>query len=195
MKTLNVDNQILLVSKLFLVAIIFTLAFASCQNQNTNNNQNDLKELIKKKVKEKDKGIAIMLDELDSFGMGNPESGKQDSLKTAIKLVEAYEWEKARVALNEYMKKYGEEDIPKYFIAICLMNLDEYAKAAKHFQPLSIKEDFILYDETNYRLGLCYYMFNSKEGLESARKIFQKLADDPDSSYRETGKAILDQWL
>lgn len=118
-----------------------------------------------------------------------------DSLNMAIRLVDDYQWEEARATFNDYMERYGNEDIAKYYLAVCLMNTDEYAKASMHFQDLAWKKEFKFHDEVNYYLGLCFYMYNSKVGNELAKKQFQKITKDFDSGYQKAAESILEDWF
>lgn len=185
--------------KFFPLLLVATWIFAfSCQNapqENKSQTPPDYSKLYKENFKPEKKELQLILDDLSSFGMGEDNSGQQDSLKAALELYDKEGYEPARIALTEYLQAYPDDNIAKFYLGMCLMNLDMSSKSISHLQPLTEIEDFELRDEATWYTALSYLILADGTGIDNAKRLLNKLMNDKSSSYHEEAKIMLEQHL
>ncbi len=139
--------------------------------------------------------VVKILDRLEAPGFASPDKGREDSLASALKLYRDENFEKARIELSEFCKKYPDDKIGKHYLGLTLFQQGEYAKAASQLSPLTSDASFELRNPAKWYLALCYTQFRTAQGFKDARALMQQLADDPDSGYATEAKEYIRQIL
>jgi len=110
--------------KLFPSLLFGLLLFAfACQNapQDKETQTPDYAKIYKDNFKPEKKELQVILDDLSSFGMGEENTGQQDSLKAGLELYEKGDYKPAQMALNAYVEAYPDDNIGKFYLGMCLM--------------------------------------------------------------------------
>jgi len=170
------------------------LAF-SCQNapDKKQGQTPDYAKIYKDNFKPEKKEVQGILDDLSSFGMGTENTGQQDSLKAALELYEKGDYKPAQAALNAYVEAYPDDNIGKFYLGMCLMDMDLSSKAINLLLPLTELPDFELRDEATWYTALSYLILTDNTGIMNAKKYLTKLAKTNGSSYQEEAQIMLDQ--
>lgn len=135
--------------------------------------------------------VVKILDQLEASGFASPDKGREDSLARALRLYQEFEFEKARVELVEYCRKYPEDKMGKHYLGLSLFQQSEYAKAASHLSPLASDTSFELQNMAKWYLAQAYAQFRTAQGYKDARTLMQQLADDTDSGYSREAKEYI----
>lgn len=151
-------------------------------------------EQFAKVYKPETKKIGEILDNLDGYGLADPEAERKGGLTTALELYEKGNYEEAKKLLATHLDKFKEDKIGKFYLGLCFLQDGEYAKASTHLQPLVIDSntDWELFDESRWYLSLCYMMFDNEKGKESAIKVLKQIVEDPTTEYKVEAKYNLD---
>ena len=135
--------------------------------------------------------VVNILDRLEAAGFASPDKGREDSLASALRLYQDFEFEKARVELVQYCQQYPDDKIGKHYLGLTLFQQSEYAKASTHLGPLASDASFELSNMAKWYLALAYTQFRTAQGFKDARVLMQQLADDADSGYAREAKEYL----
>lgn len=135
--------------------------------------------------------VVKILDRLEAAGFASPDKGREDSLASALRLYQDFEFEKARVELVQYCQNYPDDKIGKHYLGLTLFQQSEYAKASTHLGPLASDASFELNNMAKWYLALAYTQFRTAQGFKDAHALMQQLADDPDSGYSREAKEYI----
>ena len=135
--------------------------------------------------------VVKILDRLEASGFASPEKGREDSLASALRLYQDFEFEKARVELVRYCQQYPDDKIGRHYLGLTLFQQSEYAKASAHLASLASDPSFELHNMAKWYLALAYTQFRTAQGFKDAHALMQQLADDPDSGYTREAKEYI----
>lgn len=133
-----------------------------------------------------------ILDDLEGFGIGDPEKGKKDQLATALKLYETDEYQAAADSLVQYLAIFGNDPIASFYLGKAYMNLGDYGAAVEQLSPLIQLPDFPLVEQAKYALALNYSMLGTTEGNLNSVKIMNQLKESPDTEIKQLADSYIE---
>ncbi|MCF8245998.1 MAG: hypothetical protein K9J37_15075 [Saprospiraceae bacterium] len=131
------------------------------------------------------------IEELRASGFAAGEEGKRDSLVTGWEYYKKFEFEKAKQIAAPLRETYPNDPMPRHLLGLSIFQLTEYAKAFELLDPLTLADDFEKQDEAQFYVAYCYNEFKTKQGHEAACGLFQKVAENGNSTYMVAAKQQL----
>lgn len=128
---------------------------------------------------------------LESYGRAGAMTDS-DSLRQALQLYEAGNFDEALALLKSLQQSHPENDTVQYYLGVIYMSRGLYAKAIEILLPLS-ESASALKNDALWNLGLCY--LKTESGVDEAREAFTKLSQNNDYPDHRSAKAVLEQLI
>lgn len=153
----------------------------------------DINSLFAEYYEPETKILSSVMDRLEAQGLADPETTTaDDSLMTALKQYEKFEYTSARTSLTKYLNAYPENQTARFYMGLTQLQLSNYAKAIDDLLPLCTEEGFPNQDAAKWYLSMCYTQLEGPDGITLAGKYLKDLAMDNTSTYQSTAKAYKD---
>jgi len=149
-------------------------------------------EAYAKFYKKETKVLNQTLDDLEVFGIGDPEKDRKDQLVTALKLYEGDNYQAAVDGFNNYLATHSPDPTASYYLGHTYMNLSEYGRAIEILSPLIKLTDFELLDWSKYYLALSYSMLDTTEGNLNAVTLMNQLKTSKDEEIAQLANGWLE---
>lgn len=149
-------------------------------------------EAYAKFYKKEVKILGETLDDLEVFGMGDPNKSQKDQLSAALKLIETDNYQVAVDSLEEYLALHNPDPTASYYLGNAYMNLSKYGKAIEVLSPLIKLTDFKLLDWSKYDLALSYSMLETTEGMRNAITLMKQLTTSSNEEVAQLAQSWLD---
>lgn len=127
-----------------------------------------------------------VLANLHSMGMAGAQD-QNDSLKTAIQLLEDGKTDDAIALLKAIVAAHPDNETAQFYLGMAFLGKGLYARAIEIFTPISLKKDFALQPEAVWHLALCY--LKTPDGKGEARRLFELLKENP--KYRRDAEGAI----
>ncbi len=139
---------------------------------------------------EKEK-LAIILDEIQVFGIAGAGANQQDSLADALDLYGAANYTAAQLSLETYLAAHPEDRTARFYYGMTFLYLKAPEKALKTLSPLSQLSGFDLQDDARWYTALAAANVDQMRALG----LFSALSKDNDSKYQQAAAAIMNTIL
>lgn len=149
-------------------------------------------EAYAKFYKKEVKILGETLDDLEVFGMGDPNKSQKDQLSAALKLHETDRYQEAIDSLEQYLVTYAPDPVATYYLGDAYMNISNYGKAVELLSPLIKLTDFKLLDWSKYALALSYSMLDTTEGNLNAITLMKQLRGSSNPEIAQLASGFLD---
>lgn len=126
--------------------------------------------------------------QLESFGMAG-QTTPQDSLREALQVYEAGNYDEAIRLLNFYLYEHPEDETAQFYRAMALFNLERYGPGLEALIPLTKAEDQNIQRQAKIYSALGYLQVD--DGLDKARAIYNDMVNSPDRSLQQIGRQML----
>jgi tetratricopeptide (TPR) repeat protein len=132
-----------------------------------------------------------MIAQMESQGFAG--AAATDTLRQALVLYENGQYSDALKLLTAYQESHSDNLLVQYYIGMSHMNESRYAKAIEYLLPVSKAEDADLKNDAFWNLALCY--LKVENGLEDAKSLFIKIAQDPNNPNQKGAISVRDDLL
>lgn len=126
--------------------------------------------------------------QLESFGMAG-QTTPQDSLREALQVYEAGNYDEAIRLLNFYLYEHPEDETAQFYRAMALFNLERYGPGLEALIPLTKAEDQNIQRQAKIYSALGYLQVD--DGLDKARAIYNDMVNSSDRSLQQIGRQML----
>jgi len=121
--------------------------------------------------------ISIILDDLERFGLADPEADRKESLTGALKYYENQEFLNSLEAFKEHLIAYPEDKIAKLYYGLSLLDQEESAMAVEELESLTRLIGFEHENTANWYLAMAYLQSGNKTETQKAIDILELLSD------------------
>lgn len=124
------------------------------------------------------------------MNVANPSSrGGQQGINKAFQLYDQQDFEAAANAFKEALKQAPGDDSMRFYMAVSLISIGEASEAASILEDMSIDEEGLYFEPSQWYLGMAYL----RKGEKDQAKVQFEVIVNKESSYAEKAKAILSE--
>ncbi len=132
--------------------------------------------------------FALIIDDLDSPGMGTPDKQRRDQLLEAFLFYESGDYHQARQLLQNHLTNFPDDTDAKFYFGITLLQTGDSNKAMHLYMDL-LNNPSDWEKEAKWYLALS--QLKVKKEWENAIRLFHEIAEDEDSPYQDKANTLI----
>lgn len=127
--------------------------------------------------------------DLSEFGIADVHRNQKEQLRQSLEAYQNCESTNCEITiLNQYLESYPNDKLAKYYMAITMMEQQEYNQAQDLLFSLAQDADFVSQSMARWNLALCYVQLNE---YGQAKKVLEELSSNDNALLKTNAINLL----